>query len=413
MITDPFQHFLGVSEPDDPLALLGLSAEAARDPDRIEAALFRRTMETFQKKDGHGPEAERVRWRLRAVAEMLKDPGAAERLVRRKIQLGVVEDALQRMLGLGGSVDPFTLLGLPPRPADAASIEAALLRRLGMTYSHAASRSDEAEAARNLLRAAARSLKNREYQDKVLAGLRSREPAAIEPARNGPRSSVGGGRPLRLELTQFDRQALAILVGCGGWNHASRGRLVGLASTYGVTVSGLMKVIVGLSNYAKSGGPRLGAAEITRGQDQLDALPMPARLRVEPDRMERLVAALDEKFSRAFAEDSAAARIRLSIGFSLLTLVALIVTVWLMLTSRPAEPEVTPTTPPAGAVAGPADGVTTPPAATSDERPHVLRFPVPPSFSSRGLPVEAINAADGCAVLPSDLDDILRRLTVS
>ena len=44
-------------------------------------------------------------------------------------------------------------------------------------------------------------------------------------------------------------------------------RVVSLAASYRVSVQGLVKVIRGLSDYSKRGGPPLGTAEIVAGRE--------------------------------------------------------------------------------------------------------------------------------------------------
>ncbi len=72
-------------------------------------------------------------------------------------------DPCLKILGIPETATPTDLLGLPRGAVTVASVEAALLERIDVVFSHADARADEARHVRRILRGAAHT---------VLAGLR-------------------------------------------------------------------------------------------------------------------------------------------------------------------------------------------------------------------------------------------------
>jgi hypothetical protein len=171
----------------------------------------------------------------------------------------VSNDPFLMFLGVRQTNDPFALLGLSRQPVSVAQVEAALHARLGMVFGHVDGRGADAEIVRQALRQAAEALRDPVRQQRQLTPWSATPPSRWSAPR--PRASIA--------LTPFDRLVMGVLVGSGGWNAQCRSRLVAIAASYGVTVQGLIKVIRGLSDYAKAGGPRLGVAEITGGAERL------------------------------------------------------------------------------------------------------------------------------------------------
>ena len=177
----------------------------------------------------------------------------------------------------------------------------ALRRRIANLYAHPDGRSAEADVVRRGLRAAADALRDPAQRSRWIgSGSASAGPA---------RSAI----PRAVQLTEFDRSAMAVLVGCGGWNAASRSRLVSLAAAHGVTVQGLQRVITGLSEYAKGHGPRIGVQEITAGAPLPDSM-MPGSA-TRPTYVDRVVAQVGTELRG----ESPFATIRVALLFGLLT----------------------------------------------------------------------------------------------
>jgi hypothetical protein len=243
----------------------------------------------------------------------------------------VILDPFERFLGVPRFSDAMTLLGLTPQRCEPLDIENALHERLKKVYQHPDARSDDADDIRAALRAAAEQLR--------------RFPRSVRSTQR-PGDAAAPSAPQRLSvasLTQFDRLVLAVLVGCGGWNAQSRSRLVALASSYGVTVQGLMRVMQGLSDYARSGGPHLGTSEImsVRPAWAISA----GSTSSEPQLLDRIT----QKLAVELRRDDPWPTIRLSILFGAITVLVGVVVARLALRSESRPPSQLPT-PPAAVV---------------------------------------------------------------
>ena len=239
-------------------------------------------------------------------------------------------DPAQRFLGVPASSDAMTLLGLSADRCTPAHIDAALRDRLARLFMHPDGRSAEAEDVRRLLRDAADRLR----QARVVAAASAATPPATRAA---PLQ-----RPIApsLNLTDFDRQVLAVLIACGGWNHESRSRLVAISAAHNVSVQGLIRVIQGLGDHARSGGGRLGMHDICAGVRMTPVTPTAAPGVPEGGQvLEKLAGALADEIRR----DDPSTIIRLSVLFGLITLMAGIFGLRLLLASDgPKPPELTP-----------------------------------------------------------------------
>ena len=300
-------------------------------------------------------------------------------------------DPFQRFLGVEASSDPLALLGLHPDDCGAVAIEEALRGRLSRTYWHPDGRRPEAEEVRRRLREAARTLR----------GTGGRKAPA--------RSALGAHRRPLITLTDFDRHVMAVLVGCGGWNAGSRSKLVALASMYGVTVGGLVKVIGGLSEYAKSGGSRLGVAEITSGRSRVSELPPPPPLATAEGRE------LLEKPAPELREASVESTVKLSLLFGLPTLLMALLAVRVLFFPGSSEPS-TPDR--SGGVADASAGAITSPASVEPRPPaerqlRMATFKAPPTFRGAGPPIESIDAADQCPQIPPQIDRLARKIALA
>jgi hypothetical protein len=292
-----------------------------------------------------------------------------------------------RFLNLPANSDPFALLGLAPQQCTPAKVDEALRMRIARTYSHPDGRSDDAEEIRQLLRDAAAKLKDPVQRARLAAGYR---PPHVRPM-----------------LTPFDREALAILVGSGGWNAISRARLVSLAQHHGVAPAGLMKVISGLSRHAREGRARLATADITAGRLRFQMQSGPSSL----DRIGAISDSVVAKYVPELREQSAQAAIKLSIVFGLLAIVMAVFFVWILLPqSQPAIPRTV------------VDSGLVPAEVRSAERQRndvegdpvarVVSFDRMPTFSL-DLPGEIARRAEKCAAVPTELTEVANRLTIT
>ena len=162
----------------------------------------------------------------------------------------------QFFLGVSEDADDRTLLGLAGGVMTVDMIEFALRQRLMAVYRHPQGRSPEADLVKNKLRQAALVLRRHvttkeQIQQSASAEAQDAASRVREPLRRmkESRRSVAS----QPQLTEFDRSVMAILISSGGWNNASRGRLIALASANRVPVEALGKIVTGLGQYARSG----------------------------------------------------------------------------------------------------------------------------------------------------------------
>ena len=211
-----------------------------------------------------------------------------------------MSDPIQRFLGVQSSADAHRMLALTPGQSSPRAVERALQAQLDRVNRHPDSQSKEAEFVRLQLKSAAAAILS-PPNDGTPAQTIQRQ-SAQQPISNGPTRQQRKNPPAaqrrpqpqqrkaapqrttqpQLALTTFDRSVLAVLVACGGWNARSRAKLVALASANHVSPGGLMKVIQGLSEYARHGDAsnlalpgrgqgRIGMSQITQGAARFEA----------------------------------------------------------------------------------------------------------------------------------------------
>lgn len=292
------------------------------------------------------------------------------------------------LLGVDPKSDPATMLGITPADAmDPVLIDRALRLRLSSVYQHPDHRkltSREMESVLNSIRKAAVQLR---------ASLRSRGTMRL-------------ARPWT--LTEFDRNVMAVLVGYGGWNAQSRSRLVALAAAEGVTPLGLIKVIQGLGEYAKSGGPAVPISEI-RPTRQVVAAGANGYSRSAGWTVSE---AIIERLRPEIKGDSPANTIKLSLVFGLLTLLVGVIAFRFLLPTKIDQAELQQQ-----AAVDPSP-VSRPdlldrPLFPTDVRPREALFQRRPTFLGESHPAAALAARDSIAEQIAELDQIARRLTVS
>ncbi len=302
----------------------------------------------------------------------------------------MTSDPFQRFLGVDESSDALTLLGLPRGTTDVSLIETALRNRLGRVFAHAQGRSDDAK--------------------RVRAHVRDATEALVRSLRQPPTRPAGRRRARFYDappLTEFDRMVLAVLIGSGGWNAESRARLVALAGVYGVSVDGLLKVVIGLCDHARSGGARLEVAQITGGGRQAPPRPMPM-----PD--DRDAAQWLARIAPELRDRGPASTFRLALLFGLVTVIVVLLAARVLF--APAErPQVArPPRPPDASTA--VERTTQAAVDRGVTQPTVGRlaeFDTMPTFLGHAVTAEAARAADECSVLAALIDLVARRLTVA
>ncbi len=298
----------------------------------------------------------------------------------------MIGDACLKFLGIPETSAPTDLLGLPLGEITAASVEAALLERIDGVFSHADARADEAQHVRRVLRDAART---------VLAGLRETQ---APPPR--PRMA----QPPVVTLTEFDRHVLAVLIGCGGWNAVSRMRLVSLAADYGVSVRGLLRVMTGLSSYARSGGPRLGVAEITAG---FDGPVQPTATATDQKHAKEWI----DRLAPELRDDTPRSTLKLALLFGLLTIFCGTIAWRVLFATVPAPPAAQVDPAPRRRVEAPATAVA--PRLPTPTRQRPASFPATPTFQGQAITAEAAAAADECPQLVGEIELIGRRISTA
>ncbi|UCD75684.1 MAG: hypothetical protein JSV91_01970 [Phycisphaerales bacterium] len=327
----------------------------------------------------------------------------------------MIGDPFIYFLGLPPTAEPHELLGVEPEESSAVKIETALRRRLARLYEHRDGDKPEAEIVRRRLRLAARYSRIplprrpwpvwlREYAARAVSGSgreRPEGPATLVPAVSPSRASP---------LTSFDQHVMAVLVGCGGWNAVSRGRLVALAAAYGVTVEGLHKVIAGLTAYARSGGPRLGVSQITAGASRMRRLP-PA-----PQAPIHASVALFDRMAPEFSKGDSFSTVKLSALFAIITLLAGILSLRLLITTGLPAPRSEEIAAVDTGDAGSGEGVLRPrttPTPSGRRMTRPATFADRPTFLGNGLPAAAADAADECPQLVRTLDLVGRKLSLT
>lgn len=164
-------------------------------------------------------------------------------------------DPMLRFVGVPADSDPLVLLGLSPDACSGPVVDAALVSRLARIYDHPDGRSEMAEEARSILRAAAEQLKDDQMRAEVLrqhlpAADRASSTMPDDAAR--PRTKTGDA----VAMTPLQRQVLQVLASSGGWNAMARARLASIGSMHGLSAGELVDQLRSLSTMSgrHSGG---------------------------------------------------------------------------------------------------------------------------------------------------------------
>ena len=129
-------------------------------------------------------------------------------------------DPMQRFIGVKGNSPPWELLDLPQAQSSIEQIDAALRKKLSQVEAHPEGLNEDASEVRKQLREAASQLtKVAEFDVGVVDSKISQRPQPQTVSKLPPRSNTpgwmprSGARPSSSELTMFDRQVMAVLVG--------------------------------------------------------------------------------------------------------------------------------------------------------------------------------------------------------
>jgi hypothetical protein len=337
--------------------------------------------------------------------------------------------AAQRFLGVPEGAPPRMLLGLPAGPLAKSQIVAALERQRQKIARHPAGREPDAERLLRQLEFAARFLGEENVAEGNDAG-RAEAGADLELSKVAPvapaavRKALGireppveaavtaplrpePGLPTVQELTDFDREVLAALVACGGWNEESRSRLLEVAARHGVGSAGLTKVVLGMAEALRAG--TLSPNQRARSAITDAILWKP----VEPSRLAMAFEQLDQTMAREVSGDTPARLARLLavfVGVGALAILAL----WWVLAPAPAPPAAA-NAPPAAASAEEIARRTAPPEVPAVEvtRPGTVRparWSKPPSLKGGGPPDSVQASLREALRAPEVLASVARRL---
>ena len=147
-------------------------------------------------------------------------------------------DAIGRFLGLPpGDRSPLSLLNITREQCDAASIDAALVRRLERVDRHIEASTPEADTVRMALYAAAAQLADPTVRSKILgqtgADAATGNLAVTPPLPDPTQSSAERQAQIRALMT-FRRTAIRTILLCRGWNRKSRRMLAAIADASGI-----------------------------------------------------------------------------------------------------------------------------------------------------------------------------------
>ena len=190
------------------------------------------------------------------------------------------QDPTLRFIGVHSDRGPLALLGLSPDACSGPIVDAALVSRLARIYDHPDGRSRMGEEAREMLREAARLLKDDGYRARIPQehpGTDTTRPLTTP----GPSSVSPAEAAEVMVLDPLQRQLMQILASSGGWNAMARARLASVGAMHGVSESHLIEQLRELAaRPVQSGLPPL-----QRVHSHHDA----SRRAMEPGFVERVV----------------------------------------------------------------------------------------------------------------------------
>ena len=299
MSHSPLMRYLGLEDGAGDRALLGLHPDVQPTATQVEAALEARLARLHRHPNAKSASAGEVEEVLnKASLRLLQRIRGTSTPPKRPTTIPAPEPAISKP---------------PSSPKPPPALESKIRRRAA-----------EAEKAAAAAKEAARVDERRKADQARSESGGTSGPSASGPTRPGTGSVAG--------LTDFDRTILAILVGSGGWNAASRGRLIGLAASRGLKPAALLRIVRGLATLLHGGG----FESLSGAPRAIDvALPPPPVPRA-PTRMESRMNQISEVLASEFRGDTSGARMRLGIICSVLAIILVGLFVGLLMLPSPA-----------------------------------------------------------------------------
>ncbi len=411
-MSDPLHKFLGVTGGTDAFRLLALTP-GQRHPLAVQRSLEAQLARVNRHPENGSPEAAMVRQCLLEAARQIRegDPAALTPRTIYYVRPGEGEGRQPSAV----SRQPPPASGRPSGPLGGASPARAAPPPVS---SRRAAAPVGGIAPAPMAGAPGPSVASRP------AGAPAPPVHPSSPARrtSPPRHAPG------LDLTPFDRCVLAMLIAYGGWNAASRAKLVAMAASHGVSPQGLMKVVTGLTSQARHAGRRIDVAQVTQGAARF----------VDPGATVDRAAAPQPEWADSMLPElrggGAWATFKLSILFGAVTLLMGVLFVRMLMQPDPRSVAVLPpdgnSTPgvvtpggasgPGGGGAGGVGGAggATPAAPGGSQggaatgSPRLVPWSNPPTFRGDTRPRIVADALDQSPRLPAIFDQLGRQLTV-
>jgi hypothetical protein len=313
-----------------------------------------------------------------------------------------------RFLGIEVGVPPRRMLGLPDGPLTAADVDSALARQRARIDRHPAGLEPEADALRRDLAAAADALHAERASPTSAEPTRppALPPAAVPPSPRSPTVPERRGSPVaESELTEFDRLVLATLATEGGWNAASRARLVAIAARFGVSSEGLVKVVEGIQRSARDGSFRRRPERVAGAVAALAALRS-----ADENRLARGLGRIDDTLVRQVRGDSTSSLLLLTLVFVAVTSLGL----WFLGHALTSNDRVRPPRAPTVAEIAERERLEVPPEVpvaprVDPARPTPVRWSRRPTLAGGDPPADAVLAASEAGTAIERLGRLARK----
>ena len=213
------------------------------------------------------------------------------------------------ILGIPFTEDPRLILGVTTGRTDHIAINNALRRRLAQLHVHPSGHSEEAG-------------KVREYLQSIAKQLLLESSEVFSSSDSVPN-----------ELTPLDQAIIAALVCEGGWNKKSRARLVGVAASYSITVGGLMRIMEAFSDAARSGRGSISTKLKSAHTIDRSWANIPKK-KSTFSVVDSFLSDAAKKFTPELSSPNPVMTIKLAVLFSILTLLAFILSLQVLLTDE-------------------------------------------------------------------------------
>jgi len=281
-------------------------------------------------------------------------------------------------LGIPETDDPRLILGITTDRTDHIAINTALRRRLAQLHVHPSGHSQEANSVRDFL--------NQITTDLLLSS---------------PEVSIGCDTP-STELTPLDQAIIAALICEGGWNKNSRSRLVGVAASFSITVGGLVRILEAFADAARSGSGPLSLQQRNTNPIDRTWATVPKKTSTFSI-VDTFISETARKLTPELNTSNPIVTIKLAILFSLLTLIAFILSLQVLLSKE--EPTI---------FQRPKINNTFPSIEVDTSAERVFSpFEVYPSFSVQDAERSMLESADRAIDQPRTLSEIASSIQIS